>query len=286
MILSVLLTVASGTILNPMSGLVGMNEAKKVGEPLALPPKPSLISEKDYESLAKCAQYAEDGNPAMALGGFYSLLLRDGVKFTFDDDSLNAAQRQKVECSMERWNKWLNGNVFSSDDFGQPSKVTIKLVRSLPTGVRRDSVGTIFLKRTIGSKNSVPTFSVDATVYILERLNGLRLRDDELEQVVSHEVGHLFGLSDHDSTSGLMGKFKPGRPRTELSQNERESLTLYRSTISAMISRTSTMFKIGQRTDGSSSSESRGGSLFGTKLESQFGPKGIDFGTHIFCHGD
>ena len=144
MILSVLLTVASGTLLNPMSGLVEMNEAVKVGEPLALPPKPSLISEKDYESLAKCAQYAEDGNPAMALGGFYSLLLRDGVKFVFDDESLNAAQRARVECSMEHWNKWLNGNVFSSDDLGQPSKVTIKLVKSLPTGVRRDSVGTIF----------------------------------------------------------------------------------------------------------------------------------------------
>ena len=63
MILSVLLTVASGTLLNPMSGLVEMNEVVKVGEPLTLPPKPSLISEKDYESLAKCAQYAAEGIP-------------------------------------------------------------------------------------------------------------------------------------------------------------------------------------------------------------------------------
>ena len=71
----------------------------------------------------------------MALGGFYSLLLRDGVKYVIDDDSLNTAQLEKVDCSRERWTKWLMSNVFSSDDLGKHYKVTIKLGRSIPTGV-------------------------------------------------------------------------------------------------------------------------------------------------------
>ena len=85
----------------------------------------------------------------------------------------------------------------------QAADLTIVVVRSIPQ--EGDALGLIDMKKTyawgVGSYRSTST----GKIKVMTSFQGSGLDDDELTEVVCHEMGHLLGLADLDHTGFLMG---------------------------------------------------------------------------------
>jgi hypothetical protein len=57
---------------------------------------------------------------------------------------------------------------------------------------------------------SGPSYTYKGTLMIRPVIGGRKLTEDELVQVLAHEMGHALGLDDRDS--GLMGPLREGQP--------------------------------------------------------------------------
>jgi hypothetical protein len=234
------------------------------GLSLILPQKPNLVAQTEYDHLSKITRYAETGKTALALGGLYALSLQEGVMITDLESSLSEDRRVAISKSISNWNSWLGSPLFGVSSSQPSAKLTIRVVDKFPAGGKSEVMGKISIERKFGTVKSEPFFSVDATIWILNRHEGNRLNDAEFEEILSHEIGHLLGLRDHNSTEGLMGKFVYGRPRTKISEEELFAIRRYRSTLRDAIERT----------------------LAGRNSKSEAGPKTIDLFSHVGCHCD
>lgn len=234
------------------------------GLSLILPQKPNLVAQSEYDHLSKISKYAESGKTALALGGLYALSLEEGVQITELESTLTEDRRNAISRSISNWNGWLGRPVFGVSSSKPSARLTIRVVDKFPAGGKAEVMGKISIERKFGTLKNEPFFSVDATIWILNRYEGSRLNDLEFEEILSHEIGHLVGLRDHDSMEGLMGKFVYRRPRTSISKEELSAVTKYRTALSDVIAKTQS----------------------GQRLESEFWPKSVDLLSHVGCHCD
>lgn len=234
------------------------------GLTVMLPQKPNLVAQTEYDHLSKVTRYAEAGKTAMALGGLYALSLKEGVLITELESTLSEDRRTAISRSISNWNNWLGRPLFGVSSSEPSAKLTIRVVDKFPTGGKAEVMGKISIDRKFGTVKGEPYFAVDATIWILNRYEGTRLNDAEFEEILSHEIGHLVGLRDHEATDGLMGKFVYGRPRTKISQDELSAVRTYRNTLQETIEKT----------------------IAGQNSKSEAGPKKIDLFTHVGCHCD
>lgn len=75
------------------------------------------------------------------------------------------------------------------------------------------------------------------TMTIVYQTDGRLLTQNEMSEVIAHELGHMLGLTDARNLQGLMGPFVPGRPRLAPSDEEVEAVTEIRGAARDAIAR-------------------------------------------------
>jgi predicted Zn-dependent protease len=193
-------------------------------------PKSASIDVKNAVEKADIALGDGDKNLALALykGSLYTTDVRIAVdKSTMDSEE----QYSAVVMAAAVWEKELDGDfpvtlVERTDE----ADVVVRFVDSIPER-GEDALGLIKLEKSYRWSKSTHSFKCKGTISIVRSATGGRLSFSETRDVAMHEMGHLLGLADVETTGVLMGPLERGKPLTKPTRNEIEDVKSLRQTI-------------------------------------------------------
>jgi hypothetical protein len=213
-----------------VSGLAAV--ASTGGEALPSMTHPNWV--KSYDRAVEAIN-KQDYNKALAFltGGVYE----KGVTISLDTSSCpndSARVARAARRALDSWAKVLGSDcpirLLPND---QPADLSIVVVKSIPQ--EGDALGLIDLKKTyawgVGSYRSSSTGKIN----ILTSYQGSKLDDDELTEVICHEMGHLLGLADLEHTGFLMGPLVRHESITAPTQEEARAVLSIRKRFRSMI---------------------------------------------------
>jgi len=159
------------------------------------------------------------------LATLQSYLLTQTVTVGLDPSEEADSKAICIERGVHIWNESLTDSPFALARPGQKPMIVVKFVNSIDPG--GDVQGQVEATRLLHWGSSV-SYKIEG-VLLVRRTTGRReLREDEMTQVVAHELGHLLGLDDAEDCVGLMGPFVPGHPRLKPSREEVGAVVDYR----------------------------------------------------------
>jgi hypothetical protein len=169
-----------------------------------------------------------------ALAKLEALLMVDPVSVGIDRSTLPAvcgSFDKDVARGIGIWRNALGDSPFTlaKDSQSRPT-VLIKFVKTI-SNQGGDLQGMIEAEHEFKWNGSKHTSKLTGTMYVVYRTEGRNLTDDEVSEVVAHELGHLLGLTDADTTTGLMGPFVAGAPRLAPSSNELDAVQQFRQQV-------------------------------------------------------
>ena len=112
--------------------------------------------------------------------------------------------------------------------------ILVKFVNAIDSG--GDVQGQVEATRMLHWGSTV-SYKIEGTLLVRRTTGRRALTEDEMTEVVAHELGHLLGLDDADECAGLMGPFVAGRPRLKPSKNEVNAVVNYRLDLHAAIAK-------------------------------------------------
>jgi hypothetical protein len=169
-----------------------------------------------------------------ALAKLEALLMVDPVTVGIDRTSACGSSNQydkDVARGLGIWHSALNDSPFvlAKDSSARPT-VLIKFVKSIDNQ-GGDLQGMIEAEHEFKWNGSQHTSKLVGTMYVVYRTGNRNLSHDEVSEVVAHELGHLLGLTDADTTTGLMGPFVAGAPRLAPSGSELDAVQQFRQQV-------------------------------------------------------
>ena len=169
-----------------------------------------------------------------ALAKLEALLMVDHVTVGIDRSSLPTdahGYEDNVARGIAIWRHVLPDSPFvgAHDSQTRPT-VLIKFVKNI-SNEGGDLQGMIQAEHEFKWNGSQHTSKLTGTMYVVYRTEGRNLSGDEVSEVVAHELGHLLGLTDADTTTGLMGPFVAGSPRLTPSSSELNAVQQFRQQV-------------------------------------------------------
>ena len=154
-----------------------------------------------------------------------SYLLSNTVTVGIDPSAARDWKSRSIERGIGIWSDALSDSPFVMAEPGQKPMVTVKFVDSIDSG--GDVQGQVEATRMLHWGSSV-SYQIHGTL-LVRRTTGRRgLTEDEMTEVVAHELGHLLGLDDAEECRGLMGPFEAGNPRLRPTREEVDAVLSYR----------------------------------------------------------
>lgn len=168
------------------------------------------------------------------LATLQSYLLAQPVTVGIDPSDQGDWKTESILKGIQIWSDALEDSPFVLARPGQKPMVVVKFVNSIETG--GDVQGQVEATRMLHWGNAV-SYKIEATLLIRRTTGRRELREDEISEVVAHELGHLLGLDDAEECVGLMGPFVPGHARVRPSREELNAVLDYRDQLRTAISR-------------------------------------------------
>jgi hypothetical protein len=191
-----------------------------------LAPASGLISE-EAASVVHMNPGASAGARGKQLATLHSYLFTQSVTVGLDPNDSRDWKADTIARGIQVWSDCLTDNPFTLAASGTRPMIVVKFVDNINAQSGGDIQGQIEATRFLHWGTSV-SYKIEGTL-LVRRTTGRRdLRDDELTEVVAHELGHLLGLDDVDECIGLMGPFVPGRARMAPTKREVSAVVRYR----------------------------------------------------------
>jgi hypothetical protein len=190
---------------------------------------PGTVSQLD-----KSRQAFDEGNLDLALA-HSKLVLHDEPMQVFVDYGM-AGNRDRnrmskaVDKALKFWNDTLGFEALTRTEDSYAARVQVVFTpevdfQGVPVG------GYCSQSRGITPESNGqyrPDYS--ATIYARTKYGGRSFNEDCLVNIVAHEIGHIYGLSDCADPGHLMSGLNPSRPKFELQADELEALQSLRLT--------------------------------------------------------
>lgn len=157
-------------------------------------------------------QDAKEGQPRAALARLESILLSKPVTIGVSYQTLPSGARgfvEGVKQAVDEWGKHLPNSPFRFTDSDR-SDVVVRFVEKVPEN--DELQGYIEARYEYNWSESSHDCRVTASLYVASRCERRLLTQSEVAQIVTHELGHLLGLSDSTEPRRLMGPFNPAEP--------------------------------------------------------------------------
>ncbi len=190
-------------------------------------PKSASIDTRNAIEKADAAM--GEGDRQLALALYEGSLFPNGVKVAVDQGSLdNDDQYKAVYFAVEVWGKVLEGDSpVELVDHVEDADVVVKFVDSIPER-GEDALGLIQLEKSYRWSKTMHSVKCKGTISVVRTAVGGKLSMSETRDVVMHEVGHLLGLGDVESTGYLMGPLERGKPLAKPTLTEIEDVKALR----------------------------------------------------------
>ncbi|HTQ08540.1 MAG TPA: hypothetical protein VMI31_00570 [Fimbriimonadaceae bacterium] len=155
-----------------------------------------------------------------------SYLMADTVTVGLAPGDQTGWQANSIQRGIRIWADSIPDCPFTLVDPGQKPMIVVKFVNSIESG--GDIQGQVEAIRSLRWGASV-SYKISGTLLVRLNTGNHELKEDELSEVVAHELGHVLGLDDATDCVGLMGPFVPGRPRLAPSKGEVKAVEDYRA---------------------------------------------------------
>lgn len=198
----------------------------------------ATLREQNYlpsvlQHVEKARMAAESGQGSVALAHARMVLHDQGLGVYIDlsetPSQLQDSCRTAAEKAVQFWDQTLGGDSLTIVD--TPSAAQVRILFQREVSLRGTQVGGYCAQSrsvTVSGTGEADT-SYNATIYARYQLpNGTMLNDACLLNVVTHEFGHVYGLSDCADSSRLMSALNPSKPKFELHADELEALRALR----------------------------------------------------------
>lgn len=198
-----------------------------------LAPASDLISEEAASVVRFAIGRTRDAR-GKQLATLQSYLLSEQVTVGFDPRDTSDPRMESVRKGIQVWADALPDSPFVLARTGEKPMVVVRFVNSITGG--GDIQGQIEATRYLrwGNRSS---YKIEATMLVRQTTGRRNMRDDEITEVVAHELGHLLGLDDAEECLGLMGPFVPGRARLKPSREELDAVLDYRDQLRVAIAK-------------------------------------------------
>jgi predicted Zn-dependent protease len=193
-------------------------------------PKTASIDVKN--AIEKADQALGEGDKNLALALYKGSLYTSSIRLAVDKSTLDSEdQYSAVVLAVAVWDKELEGD-FPVTIVGktEDADVVVQFVDSIPER-GDDALGLIKLEKSYRWSRSSHSFKCKGTISIVRSATGGRLTFAETRDVAMHELGHLLGLADADSTGVLMGPLERGKPLSKPTRTEVEDVKALRHAI-------------------------------------------------------
>ncbi len=165
------------------------------------------------------------GAKGKQLATLQSYLLTDAVTVGLDPSDGPNWKTEGIDRAIKVWSNALSDSPFQLVARGKKPMVIVRFVDDIESD--GDIQGQVEATRSLHWGSSVG-YRIEATLLVRRTSGRHELDEDEITQVVSHELGHLLGLDDAEQCVGLMGPFVPGHPRLKPSKDEIGAVVEYR----------------------------------------------------------
>lgn len=192
---------------------------------------PSECHPSFVHALKKADLAVSANDPQFAQALLEGILYPNGVKVNIDLQSAGSSHAS-VENALRRaifqWHSALDQkSLIQLVGSNQKADLTIRLVDKLPNRSDR-TLGLIELKKSYSWNKSIHKVSYQGTISVKRSWDGKSLNEDELTEVICHELGHLLGLADVDVMGSLMGPMDRNHLLTGPQKHEVQALRLLR----------------------------------------------------------
>jgi hypothetical protein len=201
---------------------------------------PALVDPPVADYYGRAIQAAETGEPHKGLAMFDLLLLPKNTTLYVDLAGLPAetanAYSKGVDKALALWQSALGSDfpIHSTQQIDKAS-IVVRFVKSIPDGVG-DTMGEIRTRRRIQWNNQVHYSEFTADIDVARSsAKGTSVGEDEVAQIVAHEIGHALGLGDTEATDRLMGPLVMGNPFVAIHPSELQSVKEFRSLVRAQM---------------------------------------------------
>lgn len=167
-----------------------------------------------------------------ALARLDALLLVDPATVAIDLSSVPAEGRglaNSLDPALDIWRGAIVDSPFRAASAGEKPQIVVKFVRSMSDIA--DAQGDVQAQRDFFWSKSKHGYKLSATVRVVYRTGSRLITRDEAAGIIAHELGHLLGLDDYPSGTGLMGFFIPGSPKKGLEPEELNALLEFRQMV-------------------------------------------------------
>lgn len=201
---------------------------------------PDSATSQLKQSVAHADRATSDPDKHLALARLGGALMSDGVRLGIQEASLGPRaeeRRRAVAKALEVWKTRLEGdmpvNLVSPSEAPQ---VVVEFVPAIPDQ-GANALGLIRLERQYQWSARRHTAQCHGTISIAVAYRGRSLSEEELTQVVMHELGHLIGLDDAPSGDLLMAPMRMGITLGEPTNGEVADVRQLRAALRARIGR-------------------------------------------------
>lgn len=178
----------------------------------------------------------DEGQTSLSLAHSEIILHEQGLSVYVDlsetPDELKVACRNAATRALKYWNDTLGANSLIETDSPEQAKVRISFTKEVE--LRGRQVGG-YCSQSRGitvSGSGEATAEYSAAIFARFNLpNGPVLNEDCLVNIVTHELGHVYGLRDCSDPEYLMSPLNPSKPKFELHADELEALRQLRLTV-------------------------------------------------------
>jgi hypothetical protein len=171
------------------------------------------------------------------LATLQSYLLPEAVTVGLDPEDASDWKAASIERGLRVWSDALPDSPFVLAQPGQKPMIVIHFVDSINSD--GDIQGQVETRRVLHWGTSV-SYQIEGNVQVRKRAGRHELQEDELTEVIAHELGHVLGLDDAQGCVGLMGPFVPGHARLKPSTEEVGAVMTFRSQLRDAITRLKT----------------------------------------------
>lgn len=205
---------------------------------LAASTDPSYLVSEQAQSCLKRAQLdAQSGQPRAALARLESILLTKPLSVGVAYETIPSGGKgfvDGVKQAVAEWAKHLPEPTFTFVDSDR-SDITVRFVESVPG--KEDLQGFIEARYEYNWTESSHSCRISASLYVSSKCERRLLTKSEVAQIVTHELGHLLGLSDSNEERRLMGPFNPAEPCLSPTTEELSAVRQFRGKVLAEMDR-------------------------------------------------